>query len=58
MPTKKERYQINMRVKKEFREEVTSYTEKYGKPIVEVFTEGFKLYKNKHKKELLTVAND
>jgi hypothetical protein len=48
---KKERYQINMRVKKEFKEEVMKYTNKHNKPIIEVFTEGFKLYRDKHRKE-------
>lgn len=38
-----------MRVKKEFKQEVIDYTTKHKKPIIEVFTEGFRLYKNKHK---------
>lgn len=46
---KKERYQINMRVRKEFRDEVTSLAKNLDKTIVEMFIEGIRLFKDKHK---------
>lgn len=49
MPTKKKRFQINIRVKKEFRDEITSLAKNLDKTIVEMFIEGIKLFKDKHK---------
>lgn len=49
MPTKKERYQISIRVKKEQREHADNLVLKTGKNITAVVLEGIELFDKKYK---------